>query len=108
MSVAVGHDPDLYPLLASTQTRTGGANVFGVQDATLDNLLEAARQPGQIGARMTAFGKVQQRLATGSYVLPIAWPDTVVVLGPRVQGPVERTVSDGSERFWDVLDMAPR
>jgi peptide/nickel transport system substrate-binding protein len=104
VSVAVGHDPDLYPLLASTQTRTGGANVFGVQDATLDNLLEAARQPGQIGARMTAFGKVQQRLATGSYVLPIAWPDTVVVLGPRVAGPIERTVSDGSERFWDVLD----
>ena len=104
MSVAVGHDPDLYPLLASTQTRTGGANVFGVQDATLDNLLEAARQPAQIGARMTAFGKVQQRLATGSYVLPIAWPDTVVVLGPRVAGPIERTVSDGSERFWDVLD----
>jgi peptide/nickel transport system substrate-binding protein len=104
VSVAVGHDPDLYPLLASTQTRTGGANVFGLQDATLDNLLETAREPAQTGPRMTAFSKVQQRLSEGSYVLPIAWPDTVVVLGPRVQGPIDRTVADGSERFWDVLD----
>ncbi len=103
VSVAVGHDPDLYPLLASTQTRTGGANVFGLQDASLDNLLETAREPGPANTRATAFSEIQKRLSAGDFVLPIAWPDTVVVLGPRVQGPVSRTVADGSERFWDVL-----
>jgi peptide/nickel transport system substrate-binding protein len=104
VSVSIGHDPDLYPLLASSQTRTGGANVFGLQDPTLDGLLETARQPGGLDARKAAFSAVQKRLAAGSYVLPIAWPDTVVVLGKRVQGTAERPLADGSERFWDVLD----
>ena len=83
VSIAIGHDPDLYPLLASTQTRTGGANVFGLQDAT-------ARQPPRggpaTGARSAPgwppSARSSSALATGSYVLPIAWPDTVVVLGP--------------------------
>jgi len=104
VGISVGHDPDLYPLLASTQTQAGGANIFGLQDPTLDDLLEAARVPGDATARKAAFAAVQKRLSAASYVLPIAWPDTVVVLGNRVQGAVERTVSDGSERFWDVLD----
>ena len=42
----IGLDPDLYPLLASSQTLTGGSNVMGVQSADLDTLLEKARAPG--------------------------------------------------------------
>jgi ABC-type transport system substrate-binding protein len=104
VSVTIGHDPDLYPLLASSQTRTGGANVFGLQDPTLDALLETARQPGSTEARKTAFRAAQKRIADGAYVLPIAWPDVVTVLRNRVQGTGNRPVADGSERFWDVLD----
>ncbi len=44
--VTVGLDPDLYPLLASSQTVTGGSNVIGLQDPALDALLVAARGPG--------------------------------------------------------------
>jgi len=102
--IELGHDPDLYPLLASSQTQTGEANVFGVQDQDLDPLLEAARRPASDADRTAAWAAVQKRLAAQTYLLPIAWPDTVVVLGKRVQGPVERTVADGSERFFDVLD----
>ena len=36
----IGLDPDLYPLLASSQTLTGGSNIMGVQDPTLDTLLD--------------------------------------------------------------------
>ena len=39
VDISIGHDPDLYPLLASSQTQTGGLNVAGVQDAALDALL---------------------------------------------------------------------
>jgi ABC-type transport system substrate-binding protein len=102
--IELGHDPDLYPLLASSQTQTGGANVFGVQDRDLDPLLETARKPAPDADRITAFAAVQKRLAAQTYLLPIAWPDTVVVLGNRVSGTADRTVADGSERFFDVLD----
>ena len=37
--VTIGLDPDLYPLLASSQTVTGGSNVVGLQDPKLDALL---------------------------------------------------------------------
>ncbi|HET7473631.1 MAG TPA: peptide ABC transporter substrate-binding protein [Candidatus Limnocylindrales bacterium] len=104
VDIALGHDPDLYPLLASSQTRTGGANVVGLQDPLLDDLLEAARKPGTDEARKAAFGALQKRLSGGTYLLPIAWPDDVVVIAKRVVGTSIRTVADDSERFFDVLD----
>jgi ABC-type transport system substrate-binding protein len=103
VEIAIGHDPDLYPLLASSQVRTGGANVIGLQDPLLDDLLEAARKPAADAARSAAYKALQERLTGGTYVLPLAWPDEVVVLGSRVSGPRPREVADGSERFRDVL-----
>jgi len=103
LEIAIGHDPDLYPLLAASQTRTGGANVIGLQDPLLDTLLTAARKPADDVSRRVAYTALQKRLAGGTYLLPIVWPDVVVVVNRRVSGPVVREVADGSERFWDVL-----
>jgi peptide/nickel transport system substrate-binding protein len=104
IDIAIGHDPDLYPLLASSQTRTGAANVIGLQDPLLDGLLEGARRPGTDDARKAAFADLQERLGGGTFLLPIAGPDDVVVVSKRVLGTENRTVSDDSERFFDVLD----
>jgi peptide/nickel transport system substrate-binding protein len=103
VEVAIGHDPDLYPILASSQTRTGGANVVGLQDPALDALLVAARAPGDEAERIKAYAGLQKRLAGGTYLLPIAWPEVVVVTSNRLAGPVVHEVADGSERFGDVL-----
>jgi peptide/nickel transport system substrate-binding protein len=99
----VGLDPDLYPLLASSQTLTGGSNVIGVQSAALDSLLEKARAPGSAKVRKAAYSALQKQLATGRYLLPVAFADEVVVLRDTVQGPTARQVTDGSDRLWDVL-----
>ena len=99
----IGLDPDLYPLLASSQTLTGGSNVIGVQSAELDTLLEKARAPGSASARLAAYSALQKALAAGRYLLPVAFADEVVVLRDTVQGPAIRQVTDGSDRFWDVL-----
>jgi ABC-type transport system substrate-binding protein len=103
VDIAIGHDPDLYPLLASSQVRTGAANVIGLQDPLLDALLETARKPAPDEARIAAYSALQKRLAGGTYLLPIAWPDDVIVVAKRVVGPAVREVADGSERFGDVL-----
>ena len=60
--IAIGLDPDLYPLLASTQTLSGGSNVIGVQDPTLDRLLATAREPGTEAERKEAYTKLQEHL----------------------------------------------
>jgi peptide/nickel transport system substrate-binding protein len=101
--VAIGLDPDLYPLLASSQTRTGGSNIGGVQDQALDKLLKAARAPGTPADRYQAYSALQVALGKGRYLLPLAYQDESVVMRDTVQGPVVRQVAGPSDRFWDVL-----
>jgi peptide/nickel transport system substrate-binding protein len=103
VDVTVGLDPDLYPLLASSQTLTGGSNVMGVQDPALDALLAKARAPGTDAARIAAYSALQKQLATGRYLLPLAFADEVVVARDTLEGPLIRQASDPSDRFWDVL-----
>ena len=64
---------------------------------------EKARAPGSASARMAAYSALQKGLAAGRYVLPLAYADEVVVFRDTVQGPTIRQVTDGSDRFWDVL-----
>ena len=101
--VMVGLDPDLYPLLASSQTLTGGSNVMGLQDPALDAKLVAARAPGTDEARIAAYSALEKQLAAGRYLLPLAFADEVVVARDTLEGPLLRQVSDPSDRFWDVL-----
>ena len=101
--VTVGLDPDLYPLLASSQTVTGGSNVIGLQDQGLDALLVAARGPGVEAVRMAAYANLQKRLATGRFVLPIAFADESIVVRDTLEGPAIRQVAGPADRFWDVL-----
>ena len=103
VDVAVGLDPDLYALLASTQTLTGGSNVVGLQDPALDLLLEKARAPGTDVERKAAYSALQKGMAAGHYLLPLTFADEVVVARDTLQGPVVRQVTDPSDRFWDVL-----
>ena len=101
--VTIGLDPDLYPLLASSQTLTGGSNVMGLQDPTLDGLLAKARAPGTETERKAAYSALQVQLGKGRYLLPLAFADEVVVARDVLEGPALRQVSDRSDRFWDVL-----
>jgi peptide/nickel transport system substrate-binding protein len=101
--VTVGLDPDLYPLLASSQTRTGGSNIAGVQDPALDKLLTKARAPGSPEERKAAYSALEKRLGTGRYLLPLAFSDEAVVVRDTVDGPAVRQVADPADRFWDVL-----
>lgn len=103
VDITIGLDPDLYPLLASTQTLTGGSNIAGLQNQALDTLLEKARAPGTDEERKAAYSALQKALAAGRYLLPLTFADEVVVVRDTLQGPVIRQVTDPSDRFWDVL-----
>ncbi len=101
--VIVGLDPDLYPLMASSQTVRGASNIIGLQDPTLDKLLVAARGPGTPDARIAAYAALQEQLIKGVYLLPLAFADESVVVRDTLQGPSIRQVGDPADRFWDVL-----
>ena len=101
--VTVGLDPDLYPLLASSQTLSGGSNVIGLQDPGLDALLRKARGPNTDQARRAAYSALQVQLGKGRYLLPLAFADESIVVRDTVTGPIVRQVADPADRFWDVL-----
>jgi ABC-type transport system substrate-binding protein len=101
--LAIGLDPDLYPLLAASQTRAGGSNVIGLQDPELDKLLVAARTPVDEAARIAAYRALQARLQARTYVLPLAFRNEFVVFRNTVSGPAGRPIGTSGDRYWDVL-----
>ena len=103
IGTTIGLDPDLYPLLASTQASSTGSNFSGVQNPALDQLLVKARAPGTDEVRKAAYVALQAKLAEGTYVLPIAFGDVIVVVRDTLTGPVPRPVGGPGDRFWDVL-----
>ena len=103
LPLAIGLDPDLYPLMAASQTRSGGSNVAGLQDPELDKLLVAARTPVDAAARTTAYSELQKRLVANTYLLPLAFRDEYVVFRNTVEGPQPRPIGGSWDRFWDVL-----
>lgn len=100
---AIGLDPDAYPLLAASQTRTGGSNVIGLQDPDLDRLLVAARTPTGVEARVAAYKALQERLEARTYMLPLAFRNEYFVLRDTIVGPAARPVATSGDRYWDVL-----
>lgn len=103
IAINVGLDPDLYPLLASSQTTGARTNVLGLQDPALDVLLVAARAPGTLEARLAAYSALQTRLAETTYLMPLAFRDEIALVRNDVIGARIRTVGDVGGRFWDVL-----
>ncbi len=102
LDVTMGLEPDLYPLLASSQVRGSGTNLSGYQDPALDTLLEAARKPGTPEARTAAWKALLTGLAARVPLLPIAW-HSESVLFRGVEGPTPRLIAGPGDRFWDVL-----
>ena len=103
IAINMGLDPDLYPLLASSQTAGARTNVLGLQDPPLDALLTAARAPGTLEARKAAYAALQVRLAEFTYLMPLAFRDEIALVRNTVSGATIRPVGDVGGRFWDVL-----
>jgi peptide/nickel transport system substrate-binding protein len=102
LDVTLGLEPDLYPLLASSQVRASGSNVSGYQDPKLDALLEAARAQGTHDERVKAWTALLTALNDRLPMLPLAWVDDVV-LARGLQGATTRLIVGPGDRFWDVL-----
>jgi peptide/nickel transport system substrate-binding protein len=103
VDVNIGLDPDLYPLFASSQALSGGANITGIQDSSLNSLLVAARAPGAQAARKAAYSKLQAALVANPAMLPLFFQNDLVVDDSRVVGPSIQGLADLSDRYWDVL-----
>lgn len=100
----VGLEPDLSPLLLSSQIGSGGSNVSGVQDPILDQLLNAARKTVDPAQRPAALSALEQYLSTTVPILPLAVREYDFVVSDHVQLLLSNQISDPSGRYWDVVD----
>jgi peptide/nickel transport system substrate-binding protein len=102
VDIAFGLEPDLYPMLATSQVIAPGDNVSGLQDALLDSLLVTARAPGTPEARKAAWTALLAGVDARMPMLPLAWRDELAVQRGLI-GPTPRLLADPGDRFWDVL-----
>jgi len=102
VDISTGLEPDLYPLLASSQVRASGMNLSGYQDPALDKLIEAARAPGSAEARSAAWTALLAAINQRMPILPLAWVDEVFI-ERGVSGPTPRLIVEPGDRFGDVL-----
>ena len=102
VDISTGLEPDLYPLLASSQVRASGMNLSGYQDPALDKLIEAARAPGSAEARSAAWKALLAAINQRMPILPLAWVDEVFI-ERGVSGPTPRLIVEPGDRFGDVL-----
>jgi peptide/nickel transport system substrate-binding protein len=100
----VGLDPDLGPLLLSSQVGSGGSNVSGIQDPALDQLLLTARKTIDPVDRQTAVSAVEKYVSTTDPILPLVFRDYDFVVSKRLQNVSGTQISDPSSRYWDVID----
>jgi peptide/nickel transport system substrate-binding protein len=100
----VGLDPDLGPLLLSSQVGSGGSNISGIQDPALDQLLLTARKTIDPADRQTAISAVEKYVSTAEPILSLAFRDYDFVVSKRVQNVSGTQISDPSSRYWDVID----
>jgi peptide/nickel transport system substrate-binding protein len=103
VDVALGHDPDLYPLFVSSQAAEGGTNVSGFQSEALDALLESARAYAPADVRRARFNDLQRHLASELPLLPLVYADYPFLISDSLVGPTPREVATPQERYWDVL-----
>ena len=100
----VGLDPDLGPMLLSSQVGKGGSNVSGLEDKTLDPMLLAVRKTVEPAARRDAISALEKYISTTVPILPLVFRDYDQVVSSRVWGAVPSEIADPSGRFWDVID----
>ena len=100
----VGLDPDLGPMLLSSQVGSGGSNVAGMQDPTLDQMLLAARKAVDPAARQAAVSAVERYVSSSLPILPLAFRDYDLVVSSQAWGIQSNQLADPSGRFWDVID----
>jgi len=100
----LGLDPDVSPLLLSSQAAPAGSNLSGVTNTSLDQLLTAVRTTSDTDARQTAISALEKYISTNVLMLPICSADYEFVISDRVQAVSTNEIADPSGRYWDVLD----
>jgi ABC-type transport system substrate-binding protein len=100
----VGLDPDLGPVLLSSQVGSDGSNVAGVQDKTLDPMLMDVRKTVVPADRKEAISTLEKYISTTIPILPLIFRDYNLVVSSRVRNVMSNQISDASGRFWDVID----
>lgn len=103
LNVDVGLEPDLYPLLVSTQAQVGGTNLSGFESSGLDSLLVAVRGGTNPLLRSQQSTVLQATLRRLLPLVPVWFSDQVAVASDRLTGPSSRLVRDLGDLQWDVL-----
>ncbi len=103
LKIDVGLEPDLYPLLVSTESQVGGTNLPGFQSSGVDQLLQSVRSDPDPATRAEEWTVLQATLRRLLPLIPVWFADQVMVVSDRVAGPAGRLIRGSEDTQWDVL-----
>jgi peptide/nickel transport system substrate-binding protein len=95
-------DPDPYPFWHSTQTKSPGLNLALLQDKTVDDLLETARQAADPAARAQKYQDFQGRIFELNPAIILYQPYYLFVTRDKVRGPALEQAALPAQRFNDI------
>jgi len=99
----VGLDPDLGPLLLSSQIARAGRTCPGCRTTPRPAAADGPQDHRPRRARGRGLG-LEKYISTTLPILPLAFRDYDLVVSSRVYDLASNEISDPSGRFWDVID----
>jgi hypothetical protein len=81
----------------------GGTNIGAYESSVMDRLLVAARTATDEPARSQRFRDLQAALAREMPIIPLVFPDEVMLVHGTLEGAAPRAVEETGDRYWDVL-----
>lgn len=108
LGITVGADPDPYPFFHSEQVDHPGYNFSGYSTLPMDRSLEAARRVFDRDERRALYAPVFETIATEVPVVFLYFADYLYAQARTVRGQKIATITDPTQRFWDVHDWYVR
>lgn len=98
----IGRDNDLYPFWHSSERLSPGLNLSMYTNATVDTLLEQARNTTDQEKKSVILEKIETEITKDMPAIFLYSPDFIYVIPKNLKGVSINTITGTSERFLDV------
>ncbi len=103
-NVAVGHDPDPYPVWHSSQAGANGFNLSGYKNAAVDKLLSSARGELDAGKRQALYQQFEAQVTADQPAIWLFSQPYLYLQNKKIKGFSLQAVTAPEDRFNDVLN----
>lgn len=103
-NVGVGSDPDFYPLWHSSQTGSGGFNLSGYKNASVDKLINQSRQELNNDKKQALYEQISQAINQDRPAIFLFSQPYLYLQTKKIKGFSLKSVAGPEDRFLDAIN----